>query len=62
MYGGKVSDEDMKSLAKEIIDAADKFGVTGLHLEAEAYFVEDTTFTMENVKELLLCTPRTVLN
>jgi hypothetical protein len=63
MYGGKISDSDMKSHAKEIIDAADKFGITSLKLEAEASIVEDTTITMDNVMELLLyiLTPRTVL-
>jgi hypothetical protein len=27
----------MKSLTNEIIDAADRFGITGLKLEAEAF-------------------------
>jgi hypothetical protein len=39
--------------AKEIIDAADKYGVVNLKLEAEACFVEGTTFTIENVMEHL---------
>jgi hypothetical protein len=54
IYGGKVSDDDMKSHAKEIIDAADKYGVVNLKLEAEACLVEATTFTIENVMEHLL--------
>ena len=54
IYGGKISDDDMKSHAKEIIDAADRYGVATLKLEAEACLVEDTTFSLENVKELLL--------
>ena len=54
MYGGKVSDDDMKSHAKELVNAADRYGVTSLKLEAEASIVEDTTFTMENVMEHLL--------
>jgi hypothetical protein len=54
MYGGKLSEDDMKSHAKEIIDAADKYGVVNLKLEAEASFVVGTTFTIENVMELLL--------
>jgi hypothetical protein len=53
-YGGKVSDDDMKSHAREIIDAADKYGVINLKLEAEASLVEGTTFTIENVMELLI--------
>jgi hypothetical protein len=54
IYGGKVSNDDMKSHAREIIDAADKYGVINLKLEAEANLVEATTFTIENVMELLL--------
>ena len=54
IYGGKLSDDDMKSHAKEIIDSADKYGVVNLKLMAEAHFVKGTTFTIENVMELLL--------
>ena len=53
MYGGRLSDDDMKSHAREIIDAADKYGVVNLKLEAEVCFVEGTTFTIENVMEHL---------
>jgi hypothetical protein len=54
MYGGKVSEDDMVLHARDIIDAADKYGVVNLKLGAEACFVECTTFTIENVMELLL--------
>ena len=54
MYGGKVSKDDMVLHAKEIIDAADKYGVVNLKLETEASFVKGTDFTIENVMELLL--------
>ena len=54
MYGMKISNDDMKSHAKELVDAADRFGVTSLKLEAEACFVEGTIFTVDNVMELLL--------
>jgi predicted amino acid-binding ACT domain protein len=53
-YGVKVSEEDMKSQTKEIIDAANRYGVVNLKLEAEAYFVGNTIFTLENVMEHLL--------
>jgi hypothetical protein len=53
IYGGKLSDDDMKSHAKEIIDAADRFGVSSLKMEAEACFVDGTDFTIENVMEHL---------
>jgi hypothetical protein len=54
IYGMKISNDDMKSHAREIINTADRFGVVNLKLEAEASIVEDTIFTFENVKELLL--------
>jgi hypothetical protein len=54
IYGGKLSDDDMKSRVRDIIDAADKYGVINLKLEAEACFVEGTTFTIDNVMEHLL--------
>jgi hypothetical protein len=54
IYGGKISDVDMKSHAKEIIDAANRYGVATLKLEAEACLMEGTTFSLENVKEHLL--------
>ena len=53
MYGGKVSDEHMKAYAKDIIDAADRYGVVNLKLEAEAYFVESTIITFDNMMDHL---------
>ena len=53
MYGGKVSDEHMKEYAKDIIDAADKYGIINLKLEAEAYFVESTIITFVNMMDHL---------
>jgi hypothetical protein len=44
----------MKSHAKEIIDAANRYGVATLKLEAEAFLVEGTTFSLENVMEHLI--------
>jgi hypothetical protein len=54
LYGGKVADDDMKSHAKEIVDAADKYGVVDLKLAAEACLVRATTFSVENLLDLLL--------
>jgi hypothetical protein len=54
MYGGKVPDNDMKSHAKEIIDAADRYGVSSLKLEAEVCLVNATIFGVENLKDILL--------
>ena len=53
-YGGKISDEDLKERAKEIIDAADRFGVANLKLEAESHLVQEETFTVENILDNLL--------
>jgi predicted amino acid-binding ACT domain protein len=52
-YGVKISDEDMKSQTKEIIDAANRYGVVNLKLEAEAFLVRETVFSLENVMEHL---------
>ena len=54
IYGGKVSEDNMVLHARDIIDAADKYGVVNLKLEAEASFVVGATFTIENVMEHLL--------
>ena len=44
----------MKENVKDIIDAADRYGVVGLKLEAETSFVTSTTITLDNVIEYLL--------
>ncbi|KAL7524079.1 hypothetical protein ACHAXR_000424, partial [Thalassiosira sp. AJA248-18] len=49
VYGGKVQEEDLKSHAKEIIEAANRFGVVNLKLEAEASYVKSTTMGVDNV-------------
>ena len=54
VYGGKLPDEELKSNAKEIIDAADKYGIVGLKLEAEAAFVTSETITFDNAIDNLL--------
>ncbi len=38
---------------KEIIEAADRYGLSNLKLEAEAYYVSSMTLTLENVMEHL---------
>ena len=60
IYGGKITDhmmngkEELEINARELIDAADRFGVINLKLEAEVHYVESTTITTDNVVELLL--------
>ena len=53
-YGGKLSDEDLKDNAKDIINACDKYGVVNLKLEAEATYVESTEITIDNMMDNLL--------
>ena len=54
IYGGEISNDDMTSHAREIIDVADRYGVSNLKLKAEVYFVETTPITVENAVEHLL--------
>lgn len=54
LYGGKVLEDDMKSHAQEILDAADRYGVFELKLEAEACLVKYTKFSIDNLLDLLL--------
>jgi hypothetical protein len=54
IYGGEISNDDMTSHAREIIDVADRYGVSNLKLKAEVYFVEATPITVENAVEHLL--------
>ena len=53
-YGGKLSEDELKNNAKDIIDACDKYGVVHLKLEAEAYYVKSNEITMENMMDNLL--------
>jgi speckle-type POZ protein len=54
VYGGRVSKEDLKTHAKDIIDAADKYFIVNLKLEAEAAYVESTEITIDNAIDDLL--------
>ena len=54
IYNVKFPDDVITTHAKEIIDVADRFGVTSLKLEAEANLVITTTFSVEKVKDLLI--------
>jgi hypothetical protein len=54
VYGGSVPEEDLNTYAKEIIDAADRYSISHLKMEAEAAYVESTTITSENAMENLL--------
>ena len=52
-YGGKINKEDLGSDAKDIIEAADRFGIVNLKLEAEACYVDTVELTLDNFIEVV---------
>ena len=54
VYGGEISEEDFVGHERDLINAADKYGVTNLKLEAEGWYVNNTDITIDNVIETLL--------
>ena len=52
--GGKLSEDELKNNAKDIMNACDKYGVVHLKLEAEACYVKSTEVTMDNMMDNLL--------
>ena len=54
MYGQKLEASVLKAHARELIDAADRYGIGHLKLEAEACFVESTPTGVDNIMEHLL--------
>jgi hypothetical protein len=54
VYGGKVPEEELKTHAKDIIDAANKFSIPNLKLEAELVYVASTKITLDNAIDNLL--------
>ena len=50
-YGGNIAKEDLQTNAQYIIDAADRFGVVNLKLEAEACYVDTMELTLDNLVE-----------
>ena len=53
-YGGMVSDVELGANAKAIIDAADRFGIVNLKLQAEVVLAEQTEITVDNMLDNLL--------
>ena len=53
VYGGEV-EVDWKNDAKTYINAADKYGITGLKVNAEAWYVTHSKFTVDDAIEDLL--------
>ena len=54
VYGGSVAEGELSTHAKEIIDAADRYSIVNLKLEAEAAYVKETDITMDNAMDNLL--------
>jgi len=54
VYGGSVPGKEMNTHAKDIINAADKYSIVNLKLEAEAAYVNSTKITMDNAMDNLL--------
>ncbi|EJK47180.1 hypothetical protein THAOC_34122 [Thalassiosira oceanica] len=52
-YGGKIDKDDLQSDAKDMIEAADRFGIVSLKLEAEACYVDTVELTLDNIVELV---------
>jgi len=53
-YGGAIKDEELAANAKAIIEAADRFGIVSLKLQAEAVLTEQTEITVDNMLDNLL--------
>ena len=54
VYGESVNWEENKSLAKDVIEAADKYEIVSLKIEAEAAYVQSTMITADNAIDNLL--------
>ena len=54
VYGITIPEEELKSHAKDIIDAADKYSIVNLKLEAEAAYVQSTDISFDNAMDILL--------
>ena len=54
IYGGKIRADEWKVSAKDFIDAADRYGVKTLKIEAEAWYVKYLKITKDNVVDTLV--------
>lgn len=48
IYGGTIKETDLRGKEKDVVDAADRYGVVSLKLEAEACYVRSNTVTTDN--------------
>lgn len=54
IYGGGISEEEIESNARDLVDAADKYGVVNLKLAAESVYVQSTKITLDNLMDIIL--------
>ena len=54
VYGGSIPEEELKTHAKGIIDAADKYSIINLKLAAEALYVQPADISLDNAMDNLL--------
>lgn len=54
VYGGKIPGEFLKKHARDVLDAADKFSIVTLKLEAEAAYLKATKVNLDNAVDVLL--------
>ena len=54
VYGGEITAEEYVGNERDLINAADKYGVTNLKLEAEVWYVNNMAITIDNVIDNLL--------
>jgi len=54
IYGGTIAPSEWEIRSKDFIDAADRYGVTNLKIEAEAWYAKHFELTVENVIDTLL--------
>ena len=53
-YGGAIGEEEISANAKAIVEAADRFGIVNLKLQAEVVLTKQTEITVENMLDNLL--------
>ena len=54
VYGRTIPKDELKTHAKDIIDAADKYSIVNLKLAAEAAYVDSTNISLDNAIDNLL--------
>jgi speckle-type POZ protein len=53
VYGGEISSDVWQDHSKEMLEAADKYGLSNLKIEAEGWYVKTLSLSTENAVEVL---------